>query len=74
MPAWSGTRDGSPSAIIHPIKLVDNKLLTFDMLWMIGFALVLLPLVLMPKRGFLDRRAGIILLAGYILFVYLTFA
>ncbi len=62
------------TAIIHPIKLVDNKLLTFDMLWMIGFALVLLPLVLMPKRGFLDSRAGIILLAGYILFVYLTFA
>ncbi|MBA4155346.1 calcium/sodium antiporter [Flavobacterium sp.] len=62
------------TAIIHPIKLVDNKLLTFDMLWMIGFALVLLPLVLMPKRGFLDRRAGIILLIGYILFVYLTFA
>ena len=61
------------TAIIHPIKLVDNKLLTFDILWMIGFALVLLPLVLMPKRGFLDRRAGIILLAGYILFVYLTF-
>lgn len=24
------------TAIIHPIKLVDNKLLTFDMLWMIG--------------------------------------
>lgn len=62
------------TAIIHPIKLVDNKLLTFDMLWMIGFALVLLPLVLMPKRGFLDSRAGIILLTGYILFVYLTFA
>ncbi len=62
------------AAIIHPIKLVDNKLLTFDMLWMIGFALVLLPLVLMPKRGFLDRKAGIILLAGYILFVFLTFA
>ena len=62
------------TAIIHPIKLVDNKLLTFDILWMIGFALVLLPLVLMPKRGFLDSRAGIILLTGYILFVYLTFA
>jgi cation:H+ antiporter len=62
------------AAIIHPIKLVDNKLLTFDMLWMIGFALVLLPLVLMPKRGFLDRKAGIILLAGYILFVFFTFA
>lgn len=62
------------TAIIHPIKLMDNKLITFDILWMIGFALVLLPLVLMPKRGFLDRKAGLILLAGYILFVFITFS
>lgn len=62
------------SAIIHPIKLVDTRLLTFDMYWMIGFALILLPLVYMPQKGFLDRKAGIILLTSYILFVYLTFA
>jgi len=62
------------SAIIHPIKLVDNRLLTFDIYWMIGFAFILLPLVYMPQKGFLDRKAGVILLASYILFVYLTFA
>lgn len=62
------------TAIIHPIKLVDNKLISFDIYWMLGFAFVLLPLVLMPKKGFLDRKAGIVLLSSYILFVYLTFA
>lgn len=62
------------TAIIHPIKLVDNKLISFDIYWMLGFAFILLPLVLMPKKGFLDRKAGIILLSSYILFVYLTFA
>jgi cation:H+ antiporter len=62
------------TAIINPIKLVDNRLITFDIYWMLGFAFILLPLVLMPKKGFLDRKAGIILLSSYILFVYLTFA
>ncbi|MEZ4839830.1 calcium/sodium antiporter [Flavobacterium sp.] len=62
------------SAIIHPIKLVDNRLLSFDIFWMLGFAFILLPLVYLPQKGFLDRKAGVILLAGYILFVYLTFA
>ena len=61
------------SAIIHPIKFMDSRLLSFDMLWMLGFALILVPLVLMPKKGFLDRKAGIILVAGYVLFVFLTF-
>lgn len=62
------------SAIIHPIKFMDSRLLSFDMLWMLGFALILVPLVLMPKKGFLDRKAGIILVAGYVLFVFLTFS
>ncbi len=62
------------SAIIHPIRLSDNRLLTFDIFWMLGFALILLPLVYMPQKGFLDRKAGIVLLGGYITFVYLTFA
>lgn len=61
------------SAIIHPIKFMDSRLLTFDMIWMLGFALILPLLVLMPKKGFLDRKAGIILVTSYVLFVFLTF-
>jgi cation:H+ antiporter len=62
------------TAIIHPIKLIDNRLITFDIYWMLGFSIILLPLILLPKKGYLDRKAGIILLGSYILFVYLTFA
>lgn len=61
------------TAMIQPIKLVDQKLLSSDLLWMIGFAIVLLPLVLLPKRGYLDRKAGIILVLGYGVFIYMTF-
>lgn len=61
------------TALIQPIKAVDQRLLTFDIYWMLGFALILLPLALLPKRGFIDRRAGLILLLAYIAFIYLTF-
>ena len=61
------------TAIIQPIKVVDQKLISFDLIWMIGFAIVLLPLVLLPKKGYLDRKAGVILVLAYATFIYLTF-
>jgi len=61
------------TAMIQPIRLVDQKLLSSDLIWMIGFAIVLLPLVLLPKKGYLDRKAGVILVLSYVIFVYLTF-
>lgn len=61
------------TAMIQPVKVVDQRLLTFDIFWMLGFALILLPLALLPKRGFIDRRAGLILLLAYVTFIYLTF-
>jgi cation:H+ antiporter len=61
------------TAMIQPIRLVDQKLLSSDLLWMIGFTLVLLPLVLLPKKGFLDRKAGVLLVIAYAAFIYMTF-
>lgn len=61
------------TAMIQPIKLVDQKLLSSDLIWMIGFALVLLPLVLLPKKGYLDRKAGVLLVLAYATFIYMTF-
>jgi cation:H+ antiporter len=60
------------SAMIHPIKMVDIRLFNFDIYWMLGFAFILLPLVLLPKKGFIDRTAGVIMLIAYGAFVYLT--
>ncbi|MFN3640003.1 MAG: calcium/sodium antiporter [Flavobacterium sp.] len=61
------------TAIIQPIKVIDQRLLSFDIFWMLGFALILIFLAFLPKRGFIDRRAGIVLLLGYGTFIYLTF-
>jgi cation:H+ antiporter len=61
------------TAMIQPVKVIDQRLLTFDIFWMLGFAFILLFLAFMPKRGFIDRRAGIILLLAYGTFIYLTF-
>lgn len=62
------------ASIIHPIGLKDERLLTFDTWVMIGVAFIMLPLIAMPKRGYLDRRAGILLLASYAWFIYFTFS
>jgi len=61
------------TAMIQPVKVIDQRLLTFDIFWMLGFAFILLLLAFLPKRGFIDRRAGIILLLAYGTFIYLTF-
>jgi cation:H+ antiporter len=61
------------TAMIKPIAVSDPRLVSFDLWWMLAFAVILLPLVLIPKKGFLDRRAGLFLLAAYIVFVIMTF-
>mgnify|MGYP006245146817 CR=1 FL=1 len=38
------------TAVIHPLNVVDDRLLSFDIWVMLGFAFILLPLVLIPKR------------------------
>lgn len=60
------------TAIIHPIKMIDKRLFTFDIYWLLGFAFILLPFVLLPKRGFIDRKAGLMLLIAYVIFVLIT--
>lgn len=60
------------TAMITPLKVVDQTLLSNDILWMLGFALILLPLVFIPKGLRLGWRDGIVLLAGYATFVYFT--
>lgn len=62
------------TALIMPIKVVDTRLISYDMIWMLAFAVVLLPMVLLPKKGYLDRVSGFVLLVAYFSFVYLTFA
>jgi cation:H+ antiporter len=62
------------TSIIHPIKMDDLRLFSFDLIWMLAFAFILLPLVLLPKKGFIDRKAGLILVLAYGVFVFMTFS
>ncbi len=60
------------TSIITPITLKDTGLLTNDILWMLGISVIILPLVFLPKKLCLDKKEGLLLLAAYIVFVYLT--
>ncbi|MEX0315999.1 MAG: calcium/sodium antiporter [Allomuricauda sp.] len=60
------------TSIITPINVIDQKLLSSDVFWMLGISFLILPLVFFPKGLRLGWRDGIVLLMFYILFVYLT--
>lgn len=60
------------TAIITPIHIVDRGLVDQDMIWMLAFALVVLPLVFLPKGLRLNWRDGLVLLGMYAAFLYQT--
>lgn len=60
------------TAIIKPIENVDSKIMSFDIYWLLAFAFILLPMVVLPKRNSLSFKEGILLVASYIVFVYFT--
>ena len=58
------------TGLIQPIKVDDPQFLSSDMLFMLGFAAALLPLVLLSKKRELNYLQGVALLAGYLFFIY----
>ncbi len=60
------------TAMIRPITVSTDspEILSSNVFWMIGFAAVILPLVFLPRRYFIIRYKGAILLAGYFIFIY----
>lgn len=61
------------TAIISPIQVLNNQLLTNDIFWMIGIAAILVPMALLPIRNKISRIEGIVLVGAYMLFIYLKF-
>ena len=61
------------TAMIHPIKVDSEKILTVDIIWMLGYALILLPLVFLGTRHHFGRKSGLLLFGGYWVFIFLTF-
>ena len=60
------------TSIVTPISVTDEKLLSSDLYWMLAISFIIFPLVFLPKRMKLEAKSGIILLIGYILFLYKT--
>ncbi|MFS4416687.1 calcium/sodium antiporter [Maribacter sp. 2307ULW6-5] len=60
------------TSIITPIQVVDQGLLGNDIFWMLAISFLILPLVFIPKGLRLGWRDGVVLLAVYVAFVYLT--
>lgn len=60
------------TSIITPIKVMDERLLSNDIFWMLGISFLILPLVFIPKGLRLGWRDGTILVGFYIVFIYFT--
>ena len=63
------------TAIIHPITVVENglALVLNDIVWMIGFSAIILPLAFLPKKFKISRYKGVLLFVAYTVFVGLIF-
>ncbi len=60
------------TSIITPIKVVDSGLLTNDIYWMLGTALIIFPLTFIPVKMKLSWKEGVILIFIYISFIFST--
>lgn len=60
------------TAIIKPITVDSDKILSTNIFWMIGFAAVLIPLVFLGKRFVIGRYKGVVLFIAYVIFIGLA--
>ena len=61
------------TALIQPIVLKSQEVLTNDIWWMLGFAACLIPLAFLPKSFEIGRIKGLIIVVAYCAFVSLAF-
>ncbi len=61
------------TAIIKSIPVTEPSILSRDIFWMLGFAVILLPLVWFPKKFEINKVKGFLLVLGYGVFMYLIF-
>jgi len=61
------------TAMIQPIFIQSDQILTNDIFWMIGVAFAIAPLAFLPKRFIFSRYKGVILFISYVIFTGLAF-
>jgi len=60
------------TAIITPIDVVDPLILSSTIFWLLGFAIILLPLAFIKPFRTFNRWKGLLLVGLYCLFITLT--
>ena len=61
------------TAIIQPIAVKSEAILSSDIFWMMGIAFILIPLAFLPKKFNVGRLKGFVLFAGYVVFISIAF-
>jgi len=61
------------TALIQPIIIKSQEVLTNDIWWMIGFAAVLIPLAFLPTKFEIGRYKGLLIVVAYCIFISLAF-
>lgn len=61
------------TALIQPIAVKSDAILSSDIFWMIAFAFILIPFAFLPKKFSLGRIKGVVLFVGYVIFISLAF-
>lgn len=61
------------TAVIQPIDMTEPKVLSSDIIWMLGFAAVLIPLAIIPERFLIGRIKGLFILVAYAVFISVAF-
>ena len=60
------------TSLIQPIVMQSQQVLSNDIYWMIAFSFILVPLAFLPKKFLFGRIKGLVILAGYSVFLYMT--
>ncbi|MEM5566756.1 calcium/sodium antiporter [Psychroserpens sp. AS72] len=61
------------TSMIKTIPVTDAAILDKDIFWMLAFAAVLIPLILIPKKFNISRYKGLLLVVAYGAFIFLAF-
>ena len=57
------------TSTVLPIEQIDSKIIFNDMLWVILFSAIILPLAYLKRKNVFTRKKGIILLTLYLIFI-----
>nr|WP_321227539.1 calcium/sodium antiporter [uncultured Psychroserpens sp.] len=61
------------TSMIKTIPVTDAAILDKDIFWMLAFAAILIPLIMIPKKFQISRYKGLLLVVAYGTFIFLAF-